>query len=314
MVRQPRIKTGCELRAPFGCIKRRVAEFTASMLVVLVLAGCATDPSAVTSFAALAPDGSKLHALTEAYAAVPAELIELDVKHDLNPVVLNMLTADEKTRPEQAKSIDGLNAVLVDYMKALGALADDKLVQTSTDTKAVTDGLTNLQKAKPNLGITAAQISAIGDLSTLLADAATSIYRQEKLTDVIGRGEAPFQALVAAEKLIIGRAVIPDLNNVENRVGALDSVTSQLASDRPADVASLFLLQRTMAADKSRLDQQISAAKDYLTVLDNLGRAHTLLYNARNNVLSAKGAKVTIKQIQPLLSEAYMASQTLSKL
>jgi hypothetical protein len=49
-------------------------------------------------------------------------------------------------------------------------------------------------------------------------------------------------------------------------------------------------------------------------MLDKVGQAHTFLYNARDNLLSAKGAKSAIKQIQPLLTEAYMASQALSKL
>jgi hypothetical protein len=336
-------------RASVKRLLRELFRFTALAAIFCFFSACAVDPSAVQSFSGLAPDQTKLDALTQAYADVPAKLIDLDVLHRLSQNEQNALIRDEATRKSQLSAIDGIHAVLVNYMKALGALASDTLVQTSTDTTTLTKGLTALQTAEPTLGITTAQITAVGDLSKLLADAATSFYREQQLSDVISRANAPFQQLVATEQQIVSRGVLPDLQNLLDRTRALKEVTHglQVASDQQvseasaretaraerhqkgpeqeqidprlrgsgaADVASLLLLKHAIASDTVTINQQIQAAKDYSTALDKIAKAHAALYNARDNVLSEAGAKTFLEQQGSTLNEAYAALQALNKL
>jgi hypothetical protein len=117
----------------------------------LLVSSCATDPSAVTAFSAMAPDADKLHTLTVAYATAPNQLIEFDVMNRLTSENVEQLTNQVTKRNLQVTAIDSLNMVLVNYMQALGVLANNGLVQTSPDTKDVTDGLTALTKAVPEL-------------------------------------------------------------------------------------------------------------------------------------------------------------------
>jgi hypothetical protein len=307
------------------------------------------DPSAVRSFSALAPDPSKVSVLTQAYADAPTKILDLDVMHQIDASLRQALEADKDTRKQQITAINNLHAVLIDYMKALGSLADDKLVQTSTDTKNVTDGLTALQKAQPSLGITGNQISAVGSISTLLADAFTSIYREDKLADVIARAEAPFQTLIATEQQIVLHGVAPELNNVRERLVALgaldhglqvdsahqiaeaeerrderqkthapspewDRVDPVLQGSGAADLAARLLLNWAIDSDLSAVDAQVQAANDYSKALAAIGKAHTALYQQRKAVLSKAGAKSFATQASPLLKEAYTALQSLNKL
>jgi len=309
--------------------------------IILLTSGCVTDPGAVTSFSALAPDASKLHSLTTAYADAPNQIRALDV---LN---YTAMSADEtakqvNARNAQVAQIDALHVILVNYMQSLGSLANNGLVQTSADTKDVTDGLTALSKAKPDLGLTPNMITGIGDLVTLLADAATSFYRQDKLTNIIERSEAPFQQLVTAEKKIVSEGVIKELQLIEDRTKALAVVTHALKvnaeaeaekSKTPqegdtgvkgldpklqgagaADIASLYLLQQSITSNLNNLDLQIKAATAYLIALDKIAAAHTVLYNNRDDLLSKKGAKTAISQLTPLVKDANVALKALKNM
>lgn len=324
-------------------------QWVATVAVMLLLSACGIDPSAVQSFSQLAPDQSKVDILTQDYADVPRDLIQLDVLHRLSAASVKSLSEDEQTRKNQIKAIDGINSVIVNYMKVLGALANNTLVQTSTDTATLKTGITALQTAEPNLGITPAEITAIGDVSTFLADAATSAYRQKNLKDAIAHNQAPFQKLVATEEQIISRGVLPELRNLRDRTNDLREVVSGLKveSDQQkseanaraearakrdekapqseeidvwlrgsgaADVASLLLLQRMIQSDTTTINQEIQAAKGYVKALKDIAKAHTALYDVRKNVLSKAGAEAFIKQEGGLLNETYTALQSLNKI
>jgi hypothetical protein len=313
------------------------------VVIVLLVSGCATDPGAVRSFSALAPDASKLHSLTVAYADAPIQLQELDV---LNYTAMSAaeISAQVKARNAQVAQIDALHAVLVNYMQSLGALANDGLVQTSTDAKDVTDGLTALSKANASLGLTSGMITGVGKIITLLGDAATEIYRQQQLTTIIGKSEGPFQQLVAAEKAIVTEGVIKELQLVKERTehGELAEVTHalkvnaeaeankskypkmgdtgvtalnpKLQRSGAADIASLYLLRQAVTSNLSVLDSEIKAATAYATALDKISSAHTVLYNNRKNLLTKDGAKAALAQLTPLVKEANAALQALKNM
>jgi hypothetical protein len=307
-------------------------------VAILVLSGCAADPGAVTGFSALAPDPVQLHNLTIAYADAPDKLKALDV---LNLTSMSAMDAanDVKARNEQVAEIDALHGVLVDYMKSLGALANNNLVQTSADTRKVTEGLAALSSANHNLGLTPQMIAGVGDIMTLLGDAATGGYRQEQLTRVIEGSETPFQKLINTEKTIISEGVIKELQNVRDKTTTLAEVTHalqvndaavannsrtgltgvtglnpKLQGSGAADIAALYLLQKDIGSELASLDLQIKAAEAYLRVLDKISAAHSILYNNSDNLLSKQGARTAIAQLAPLLKDANTALNALKNL
>ena len=79
-------------------------QWVASVAVMLLLSACGIDPSAVQSFSQLAPDQSKVDILTQDYADVPGDLIQLDVLHRLSAASVKSLSEDEQTRKNQIRA------------------------------------------------------------------------------------------------------------------------------------------------------------------------------------------------------------------
>lgn len=332
----------CGLRGRSGA---RVLRYFAASAAAVLMSAC-VDPSAVESFSKLAPDQSKLDKIMATYAAVPEEELQLDVLHGIPPIERHALASDAQTRRNQTQSLDKIHEVLVNYMKALGALADNQLVQTSTETTTLTNGLTNLSTAEPQLRITSAEISSIGQISTLLANAATAHYRSKKLSEVLAKGREPFQMLIATEIQIVNRGVIPDLNTVLERTRHLNEIVNGLkvesavqvarAKERAAlrkkmraqaplaerlnpalrgsgaaDVAGLLLLRVRIDQQSAELTREIAAASEYVVALQSIDTAYRHLCANRRSVLSKAGAKAFIQQNQQLLKEAYASLQSL---
>jgi hypothetical protein len=224
-------------------------------------------------------------------------------------------------------------------MKSLGTLANNSLVQTSADTRKVTEGLTALSSANHSLGLTPPMIAGVGDIVTLLGDATTEGYRQEQLTRVIETSETPFQQLIKAEQTIISEGVIKELENVRDKTKTLAEVTHalqvnddaiannsrtgltgvsglnpKLQGSGAADIAALYLLQKDITSELASLDLQIKAAEAYLTALDKISAAHDILYKNSKNLLSKHGAKTALAQITPLLKDANTALNALKNM
>lgn len=311
-----------------------------SITSIFILAGCATDPGAITSFSSLAPNADKLHVLTAAYVEAPNQLSQLDLLHLIDEAKFDPKSQAE-ARNKEIVEIDALHATIINYMASLSLLADNELVQTSDDAKSVTEGLTAIETSKPSIGLNGDMISGAGKILTLLEDAATTGYRQEQLTSVIQRAEGPFQQLVSAEKKIV-IAMKSELQNVWDRTVALKEVSHALRvnateeearATRPrsgangvsglnpklqdggaADLASLYLLEKSISVDLISLDTKIKAANDYADALDKIAAAHTVLYQNSQNILTREGAKTAIKELKPLVKDAHAALQSLKSM
>jgi hypothetical protein len=179
-------------------------------------------------------------------------------------------------------------------------------------------------------------------VSTFLGDLVTSGYRQAQLKNTIAKCEAPFQSLISVEKIIVTKGIIPELTNIQDRTKRLaemthaieinasaeytkasiphqptsevDSLNPVLQGSGAADLASLLLLQRSITADLSALSLQIKAANEYVTALDNIAKAHTILYNNREKILTKDGAKSALTQLTPLVKDAYTALEALKNI
>jgi hypothetical protein len=298
----------------------------AAVLGMMLLAGC-TDPKAVRSFAELAPDPAKLHMLAKEYANAPIRMREIDLLDRLGPV-----PALDLTRPEQVKALDALHEVLVDYMKALGALAGENVVKTTDQVTALRDGLTKLKSASPGLLVTDDEISAGVSIAQLLANLLVSTIQQQALGEIIGTAEPDFQKLVKLEIRIIERGLRPEIAALRMRLQetgpVLDAINRDLASylagagsggrDDPklrprgaaATRAARLVLSETARAEEARLRAVDEAAEAYVKALRKIGEAHATLYQRRNDVLS----RATFDAIKPLVQDAGAALKALAKL
>jgi hypothetical protein len=300
------------------------------------------------------PDAAKLSVLESQYLGTPVQLANLDVLKVSLLMTEGEIKQQMDLRKQQITQIDGFHKAITDYMQALGKLADDKQVNINNDKTAITTGLTDLSKVQTGLGITANEITAVGDIFQFVADAATQAYRQDKLEEIIGKAEKPFQEIILAERRIVNDAFLPELQNVRGRVVHLAQIShalqvnaqddeckakqqaAKLAEHKPgkhfaessevslldpklqhggaADLASKYLLQQNITARLATLDDQIQAAQAYVKLMDQISKAHTELYNQRKDVLSEDGAKRIKAAIEPLTKEAKTAWKDIQKL
>jgi len=90
---------------------------------------------------------------------------------------INRSNCDEERKASE--SIIKISAVLDAYSTALGAISSDELVNYTADTTKLTTELKSLNKVDAN------KIDSIGNLSAIIAKAATDAYRQKNTVELI---------------------------------------------------------------------------------------------------------------------------------
>jgi hypothetical protein len=323
------------LRRSFGPL------FTVGLF--LSLCGCA-DLKGIQTFGKMAPDPSTIQGLTKVYSQ------ELDTREDIkllgDDAPIPDLVAQDATRAQEARAIQGMDHALQAYMQSLVALANGSIVQSGTNTKNVTTGLTSLQKSHPALGITNSQISDVGDFVQSIADLAESGYRNAKLVAIIHDSDAPLQQLLSLQATIVTDAITPSIQEIQRSLkeraidhgltyidedlqnwtvtpgcnSPLDKTPAAKMFDRRNPIyrgqgetdahVARYLLKRSVEADQATLSGELATADAYTKALQKIGEAHRKLVAMGNNVLT----KEMVQQIQPLADEVHKDFQDLEAL
>ena len=318
------------------------------MVTVLALActACA-DLTGIQTFAKMAPDPAAVQGLTRIYVQEPdlREDIKLLGDDPPNPD----LAAQNKLRAEQAVAIQGLDKALCEYMQALGALAAGDIIQSTSNVKDVTTGLTALQKAEPALGLTAGKVSIITEFIQSIADLAENGYRNARLVDIVSRSDPAFQQIISLQTDIVTKAIKPSIAEMQTslnlhvnlatpnpRTDVLKFIGEDLdtwgkAATQPhaklppgyenrnpaygalgaADAhAARYLLKKSLEADQATLTAQAAAADAYVKALQSIGAGHTKLVKRGKDLLT----KATVTEIQPLAQEVHKDYQDIQGL
>jgi hypothetical protein len=309
-----------------------------ALATCLTLAACA-DLKGVQAFGKMAPDPSTIQGLTKVYAQ------QLDVEEDIkllgdDPANARLAT-DDPTRALQARAIQQVDDSLRAYMQSLATLAGDTVVQSSSNVKDVTTGLTSLSKSIPTLGITPNQITIVGHFVQSVADLIEAGYRNAKLVAIIRDNDKELQVLLSVQSTIVSRAIKPSIEEVQRVLNQdamdksfkfidqdLDNWTVTPGANAPpanSTTASLFnsrnkafkgqgeadarvaryLLKKSLEADQVTLATQLATADAYTKALASIGLAHQKLVASGKKVLTKEMAQ----QIQPLATEVHQDFQ-----
>jgi hypothetical protein len=226
-------------------------------------------------------------------------------------------------------------------MQSLAALAGADIVQSSSNVKDVTTGLTSLSKSIPTLGITANQITIVGQFVQSIADLLESGYRNAKLVAIIRDNDKNFQEVLSVQSTIVSRAIKPSIEDIQRVLNQdaggkslkfinedLDhwtvtpganappasSPTAELFNNRnkafkgqgEADArVARYLLTKSLEVDRATLATQLATADAYTKALAAIGLAHQKLVASGKNVLT----KEMVQQIQPLATEVHQDFQ-----
>lgn len=275
--------------------------------IALALSGC-VDLSAVTKFSQTTPDVATLDSLTDVYVSDPKTMsdwqsIWVSPDPELSP--------EGDKRKQQKVALDALNGLIVDYMKALGDIANSSSADISTEAKSVSSGLSSLQKVGA-VNLSTSQVSSIGDLITIVPQSLLNIYRAEELGKIIRQNRGPFDAMVATEIDIVKEAYIPDFADTKKTIDSMAQRTEAAIKSAPDGAvmrSSRFTFQKQSETAESQMDAATDSANNYVKALQSLDKAYDQLAETGNGF-----GNDTLAQIKPYLDDAQKAYRDVQKL
>jgi hypothetical protein len=281
------------------------------LLLGLVLSGCA-DLSAIRKFANISMEAENYKKITEDSVNIQERMEyyqEPKDKADFEKFKKDM----EKLKP----GILALNQWVSEYMKALGELANDKLIPYDKSLFEDLKGEVDKSLAVKRGYISQETVVATADLADLLTKAITEAYRQAKLQEIISKANAPLQTILSDQKKIIGcyktnlntelyygnayygqiitefQVIFPkDERKISQSKSPMNDTVYYLGNviwDKKVPLekrAALGPLRNELQAKLIEYNTRKKAADDYLSVLDNIKKGHQQLYDMRYQIKS----------------------------
>lgn len=277
-----RIREGARSRASFS-IERWL--LVPAVFFAIITASCA-DLTAVQEFSKATPNQAQLDRLNDGFASAPAIENEWNTLRGTRDLALD---SQANQINEEKVALDEVNALIVNYMKALGNLSDANLTDVSSQAQSVKDELTQLSKSETGMGLDAGKISAIGDLLKVATNDTLSFWRARKLEETLQSNQASFHALLDTETQIVGFYTL-DFQNILQEIHGDVAYVDDHASSFP--YGTRLLLDRAARKDTKSLNDELAAANSYKDALAKLGHSYDQLVQANGNFSAATYAAI----------------------
>ena len=202
-------------------------------------------------------------------------------------IIQRELKCREWKKNDQAASL--LNKALVEYIKALGALAADDLT-------VYDNSLGALGKSITATGIFEAKhIEAGTSLANLVLNASTDFWRRKKIKSAIEERDKDVSTLSEVLKKYIAVMYVEQLNNEKSELGFYykNTISDYQAQNGTANQLEVIKAEKDWASERKELDKKIDSANAYGKILDNVIEGHHKLYEFRES-LNSKEVKQKI--------------------
>lgn len=248
-------------------------------LCAALLSGCA-DLKGIRKFSDSAADTASYTGLTSYY------LGEFDhsKRYEEDAVRQKQLDQESALRRKQEKALLGLHRGVQDYMKALGALASDEVVNYDQSLKKLGDEI------KDTKLISDSKVEAYRGIAALIAKAATDGYRQRKLKLLIGEGNVPFQQIAEALSKIVRSGYVLSLDNEK---AVMDSYYQEVVKVAQPNDPGTEMVKETWRTKKEDLAARRQACLAYAETIEIIAQGHQELFNNRDK-LDTKASLDTI--------------------
>lgn len=253
-------------------------------LLLVVLPAC-VDTGAVRDFAKL----SASVAATKDVAQLGPESIERSIGFALEPdqaAALNQTLEDAKRNAERTIA---LQRVVVEYMKAIGHLADDELIGFDSELLALSDAAAGVGAFRDEQ-----TAQATRSIAQLIARAATDAYRRGKLAEVITQADEPLQHVLQTLITLAERGSLGLLNDETAAAKLSYGLREAQAGDglaEPPAKALRSLLSESRAEHEKAQAARREVVRAYAASLREVQAAHAMLAqdaaNATGKELSA---------------------------
>ncbi|UCH82547.1 MAG: hypothetical protein JSW50_08655 [Candidatus Latescibacterota bacterium] len=265
--------------------------YTACFNALLVGLSACVDTSAVRRFATVSSTASEQ--FEEIADDLPAACMR---QHRYLALADSQITLEGvRSRAEEscsdyvtlARRLNGANQVLVSYLKALGKLAEDKLVVYDKRIEDVADALAD------NDMFDAEKIGAVERLAATLSNAVAGEWRRKQLKQTVEEANPDVQILVAALRDVIDEDYtrLLDVEGEAAKHYYLGQI-KEYGAGEPLTVPLVF--EKWREADLAVRDKQGAAALS-VKILDKIAKGHQKLYDNRD--------KLSSKEVHSLLME-----------
>lgn len=263
-----------------------------SLAALVFLAACA-DLKLIRKFADTSADSAGYTSLSADYPkSIERQKRYQEEKHHAQ------LDKEFQKRKEQQPALLGLHKGVKEYMSALGALASDELVSYD---KSLDSLAGDIKKTKL---IDEAKADAFAALTKLITKAATDMYRQRKLKQLIADSNRDFQIVIGAMSDIVGQDFVSSLDNESVAVDKYYKEIVTIADKAPPQQAAVELVKETWREKKDELEAKKQACGLYVKTLKKIGEGHQLLFDNQDK-LSSKQLLDSINSYSKDVSELY---------
>jgi hypothetical protein len=181
-------------------------------------------------------------------------------------------------RKAQQPALLALHKCVEEYMSALGALASDELVSYD---KSIDSLAGDVKKAKL---IDDSKAEAFASLTKLIAKAATDLYRQRKLKQMINDANKDFQVVITAMIDIVGKDFTSSLDNEATAVDKYYEEIKTISEKAPPQQAAIALLKDKWQEKKDEVEAKRQACVLYVKTLKTIGDGHKLLFDNKDKL------------------------------
>lgn len=245
-----------------------------TLALLVYLAGCA-DLKSIRKFADTSADSASYTSLSADYP----QSIERQKRYQEEKYHAQ-LDKEFQERKAQQPALIGLHKGVEEYMHAIGALASDELVSYD---KSLDSFASNIKKAKV---IDDTKADAFTALTKLIAKAATDMYRQKKLQQLIEDSNKDFQIVIRAMTDIVGQDFVSSLDNEGTAADKYYKEIVTVADKTPPQQAAVELVKEKWREKKDEIEARKRACGLYVETLKKIGDGHQLLFDNKDKLSS----------------------------
>ncbi len=274
---------------------RSITIVFSTMVLLAFTQGCTTNLKAIQDFASLSAESAQYTTLVDDYLGFPQRQ-----KRYQPPSRHAHLDAIAQDRATQKTSLLLRQSIIETYMKSLGRLAADEVVDN-------TEELAQLSAALESQGpTTPKEAEAFKKIAGIVTTVAVKRWRQDQLQSLIEQANTPIQEVLESLHHIVSDGFGGDFQTEEAAIQNY-YMTLTMESQDPAGKAALAEWKDLRM---SQVHERSEAVQIYGKVLDQISDGHQRLFDQRQNLTK----KEVLQQVGKSVKDLRSLLETIKKL
>jgi hypothetical protein len=282
-------------RQPSSSLLLPIKILLSAIVLLAFTQGCANNLKAIQDFASLSAESAAYTTLVEDYLEFPNRQ-----KRYQPPSRHARLETMAEERATQQSALLLRQALLEQYMDALGRLAADDIVDNTAELSQLSAALQSQAGANPQ------DTEAYEKIAGILTKVAGDRWRQRQLRDLIEQSNSPIQHILGSLQHIVSDGFGGDLQTEEAAIQNYYS-TLIMESQDPAGKAALAEWKELRT---SRLQERSQAVQTYRSLLEKISEGHQQLFDRRQDLNNTQ----VIQQITHSVKDLRALLETIKKL